>query len=130
MNANKISLNVAKTEVNLFKCKNKQLDTDLKPKLFRKQLYTTNHVRDLDLLINEKLNWNPHTNNIVSKLMRGNSILSKLRYVNIEILRTIYFTTFHSYLTCHHSMGTNKNSLKAYNSPSEKSIKNYLLCPI
>ena len=36
-------------------------------------------------------NWNTHTNNIVSKLMRGNSILSKLRYyVNKEILRTIY----------------------------------------
>ena len=36
-------------------------------------------------------NWNTHTNNIVSKLMRGNSILSKLRYyVNKEILKTIY----------------------------------------
>ena len=33
--------------------------------------------------------------------MRGNSILSKLRYyVNKEILRTIYFAIFHSYLTC------------------------------
>ena len=32
--------------------------------------------------------------------MRGNSILSKLRYyLNKEILRTIYFTIFHSYLT-------------------------------
>ena len=40
-----------------------------------------------------------HTNNAVSKLMRGNSILSKLRYyVNKEILRTIYFAIFHSYL--------------------------------
>ena len=32
--------------------------------------------------------------------MRGNSFLSKLRYyVNKEILRTIYFALFHSYLT-------------------------------
>ena len=31
--------------------------------------------------------------------MRGNSFLSKLRYyVNKEILRTIYFALFHSYL--------------------------------
>ena len=51
-------------------------------------------------MINDKLNWNAHTDNIVSKLVRGNSILSKLRYyVNKEILRTIYFAIFHSYLT-------------------------------
>ena len=54
----------------------------------------------LYILIDDKLNWNTHTNNIVSKLMRANSILSKLRYyVNIVILRTIYFVIFHSYLT-------------------------------
>ena len=41
LNANKISLNVAKTEVILFKPKNQQLDTDLKLKLCRKRLYTT-----------------------------------------------------------------------------------------
>ena len=42
-------------------------------------------------LINDKLNWNAHTDNIVSKLMRGNPIL-------YQILRTIYFAIFHSYL--------------------------------
>ena len=77
LNANKISLNVAKTEVILFKPKNKQLDTDLKLKLCRKQPYTTTQVRYLGILIDDKLNWNAHTD--VSKLMRCNSILSKLR---------------------------------------------------
>ena len=39
------------------------------------------------ILIDDKLNWNTPTNNIVSKFMRGYSILSKLRYyVNKEIL--------------------------------------------
>ena len=100
LNANKISLNVAKTEVILFKRKNKQLGTDLKLKLCRKRLYTTTHVKCLGILIDDKLNWNTHTNNIVSKLVRGNSILSKLRhYVNKEVLRTIYFAIFDSYLT-------------------------------
>ena len=57
-------------------------------------------MRYLSILIDDKLNWNAHNDNIVSKLMRGNSILSKLRYyVNKEILRTIYFAIFHSYLT-------------------------------
>ena len=76
------------------------MDTDLKLKVCRKQLYTTTQVRYLGILINDKLNWNTHINNIVSKLTRGNSILSKLRYyVNKEILRTIYFAIFHSYRT-------------------------------
>ena len=95
-----ISLNVAKTEVIIFKAKNKRLDTDLKLKLCKKRLYTITHIRYLGILIDDKLNWNTHTNNIVSNLMRGNSILSKLRYyVDKEILRTIYFAIFHSYLT-------------------------------
>ena len=90
LNENKISLNVAKTKVVLFKPKNKQLDTNLKLKLCKKRLHTTTHGRYLGILIDDKLNWNTHTNNIVSKLMRGNSILSKLRYcINKEILRTI-----------------------------------------
>ena len=62
-------------------------------------MYTITHVRYLGILIDDKLNWNPHTN-IASKLMRGNSILSKLRYyANKEISRTIYFAIFHSYLS-------------------------------
>ena len=56
LNANKISLNIAKTEFILFKPKNKQLDTDLKLKLCRKRLLTTTHVRYLDIFINDKLN--------------------------------------------------------------------------
>ena len=56
LNANKISLNIAKTEFILFKPKNKQLDTDLKLKLCRKQLFTTTHVRYLSIFINDKLN--------------------------------------------------------------------------
>ena len=76
------------------------LDTDLKLKLCRKRSYTTTHVRYLGVLIDDKLNWNTHTNIVVSKFMGGNSILSKLRYyVSKEILRTIYFAIFYLYLT-------------------------------
>ena len=98
LNVSKI-LNVAKTEVILFRPKNKQLGADLELKLCRKRLYTTTQVRYLGILIDDKLNRYAHTNYIVSKLMRGNSVLSKLSYVNKEILRTTYFAIFHSYLT-------------------------------
>ena len=59
-------------------------------KLRGNRLYTTMQFGCLGILIDDKVNWNTHTNNIVSKFMRGNSVLSKLRYhVNKEILRTI-----------------------------------------
>ena len=84
----------------MFKPKSRQLDTDLKLKLCRKLLYTTTQVSYLAILVDDKLKWNAHANDSVSKLMRGNSISFKLRYVNKKILRTIYFAVFYSYLTC------------------------------
>ena len=50
---------------------------DLKLKLFRKQLYTTTDVSYFGCLTDNKLNWNTHTNNVVSKHMRGNSMSCK-----------------------------------------------------
>ena len=41
LNANKISFNVNKTEMVIFKSKQKKLDGDLKTKLFGKKLYPT-----------------------------------------------------------------------------------------
>ena len=132
LNANKI-LNVAKTEVILFNPKNKQLNTDLNLKLCRKPLYTTTHVWYLGILIDVKLNCNTHTNNIVSKLITGNSILSKLRYyVNKEILTTIYFALFHSYLITYATTvwGQTRIPQKRITAHQKKSIKNYELCTI
>ena len=44
-NANKISLNVKKTEMVIFKSKQKKLQGDLKLKLCRKRLYPTKSVK-------------------------------------------------------------------------------------
>ena len=132
MNANKI-LNVGKTEVILFNPKNKQLNTDLNLKLCSKPLYITTHVWYLGILIDVKLNCNTHTNNIVSKLITGNSIFSKLRYyVNKEILATIYFALFHSYLITYATTvwGQTRIPQKRITAHQKKSIKNYELCTI
>ena len=63
-------------------------------------------------------------NDIVSKLMRGNSILSKLRYyVNKEILRTIYFAIFHSYLTYVTQYGNKKEFQKNITVLQKKALR-------
>ena len=99
LNANKIALNVAKTEVALFKTKHKPCDTDLRLKLCRKRLYKTKYLRYLRIQTDENLNWKVHIHDLASKLNRANAILAKLRhFVNIEILRCTYFAIFHSHL--------------------------------
>ena len=47
LNANKISLNVDKTELVIFKHQRKKLDIEIKIKLNRKQLYPSQSVRYL-----------------------------------------------------------------------------------
>ena len=88
LNANKIALNVAKTEVILFKIKHKPCDTDLRLKLCRKRLYKTKYLRYLGIKIDENLKWKIDIHDLASKLNRANAVLEKLRhFVNSEILK-------------------------------------------
>ena len=68
LNANKISLNVSKTELLIFKPKRKPLDFNMKIKLNGKRLYPTDSVRHLGVKIDSKLNWNSLANATATKL--------------------------------------------------------------
>ena len=57
LNANKISLNVDKTEMILFKPTKKPLNCQLKLKLNGKRLYQTSSVKYLGIKIDQYLNW-------------------------------------------------------------------------
>ena len=99
LNANKIELHVAKTEIILFKTRNKNYHADLKIKLCRKRIHVSQYVEYLGVFIDENLNWKKHVNKISTKLIKGNGMLSKLRhFVNKDILLSVYYGIFHSYL--------------------------------
>ena len=99
LNANKIALNVAKAEIVLFKTSNKNYDPDLKIKLCRKRIHASPYVKYLGGFIDENLNWKTHINEISTKLINGNVILSKLQHcVNKDILLSVYYGIFHSHL--------------------------------
>ena len=100
LNPNKIALNVAKTEIILFKTSNKNYDADLKIKLCRKRIHASPYVKYLGVSIDENLNWKIHINEISTKLIKDNAMLSKLRhYVNKDILLSVYYGgIFHSHL--------------------------------
>ena len=56
LNANKISLNVKKTELLIFKHQRKKLDSPIKIKLSRKRLYPSKSFKYFGIKIDEKLN--------------------------------------------------------------------------
>ena len=96
LNANKISLNVQKTELVIFKQKRKMLDREIK--LNRKRLYPTPSVKHLGVKIDENLNWNHLINDLAAKLNGASALLFKIRNVNQKVLRSIYFAIFDSHL--------------------------------
>ena len=99
LNTNKITLNVAKTEIILFKTSNKNQDADVKIKLCRKRIHASLCVIYLSVFIDENLSWEIHIYKISTKLIKSNAMLSKLRhFVNKDILVSVYYGIFHSYL--------------------------------
>ena len=93
LNANKISLNVKKkTEILIFKSKQKKFEGDLKIKLYGKRLYPTESVKYVGVKTYTNLTWQYHVNDLSITLNRINALLFKMRkYVSLKILRSIYF---------------------------------------
>ena len=100
LSANKISLNVEKTELVIFKFPRKVLTDEIKIKLTGKRLYPSNSVKYLGVRIHKFLHWHDQVNNIAVKLNRANALLLIIRnYVNMKILRNIYSAIVDSHLT-------------------------------
>ena len=96
----KFHLMLKKTEMIIFKSKQKKLEGDLKIKLCGKRLYPTESVKYLGVKIDTNLTWQHHVNDLFIKLNRANALLFKMRkYVSPETLRFAYFALFDSYLS-------------------------------
>ena len=99
LSTNKISLNVEKIELVIFKSPRKVLCDEIKIKLTGKRLYPSNPVKYLGVRIDKFLHWHDQVNNIAVKLNRANALLLKIRnYINMKALRNIYYAIFDSHL--------------------------------
>ena len=98
--ANKISLNAMKTEVLLFRSRNKSVTYNIQLKIDNHQLKLSSHVKYLGILLDEFLTWNYHFDFLSSKLSKANGILAKLRhFIPLTLLKTLYYALFHSHLS-------------------------------
>ena len=100
LKANKISLNVAKTETILFKHQLKSIKFQFKIKLDGQRLIFQNCAKYLGVQIDKNLNWSYHQEKVANNLRQINGMLSRIRYyLPKDMLKNIYFALFHSKLT-------------------------------
>ena len=100
MNGNKISLNVEKAELVIFKSPRNVLPVEIKIKLSGERLYPSNSIIYLGIRIDRFLHWHDQVNKIAAKLIRTNALLLKIRnYVKMKTLRNVYFAIFDSHLS-------------------------------
>ena len=108
--ANKLSLNIDKTNFMLFTPKrfSRAMDALL---IDGKRIMEVSETKFLGVIIDNKLNWKPHIRHVCTKVAKGIGIILKARKVfNHETLSTLYYTFVYPYLNyCIHVWG------RAYN---------------
>ena len=100
LKANRLSLNVEKSKLIIFKSKRKLIDSQLfSIKLNGVKLLPTDNVKYLGLHLDQNLSFDHHVNQLSKKLSRTNGILSKLRhYTSKDTLISVYYSLFYSHI--------------------------------
>ena len=91
LNVNKLTLNVKKSNLILFKNAKKPAKT-LNIKIKGEQIEEKEYTKYLGILIDNKLSWNYHIKHANLKISKGIGILTKLRrYLSKNVLRTLFY---------------------------------------
>ena len=99
LRANRISLNVNKTEIILFCRKNNTISKNMNFRISGQKVIPTTHTKYLGILMDQHLSWDQHLKMLKQKLSRANGLLAKVHYcLSPNLLRTIYFSIFESHL--------------------------------
>lgn len=98
LDLNKLSLNISKTKCMSFQPTNRTIPL---PKLLMRNtpIEYVKHFNYLGIIIDDKLNWKIHVENIAKKISKTICIMNKLKYyLPITTLKTIYDSLINSYL--------------------------------
>ena len=97
LRVNKISLNVNKAEIVVFRSPKKQIYKNLNFRLSGLKIEPKCCTKYLGVIIDEHLSFNEYMNTLKQKLNTTNGILAKLKYyVTADALKTIYYAFFDS----------------------------------
>lgn len=96
---NGLVLNASKTSYMQFLPKNITLNYDLLLKIQNKTIQSTNTIKFLGLNIDQKLTWEPHINEVCSKISTTCYIIKQLRdTVTYDLLKLLYYGLVQSVL--------------------------------
>ena len=125
LGANKLSLNIEKTELVVFWRQSTKLNNPFKIKLNGKRLFPTSSVKYLGVLLHEHLMCSPQISHVQMKLNQAVGKLTKLRYqANIHILKTIYHSLFETHLIYVCQLGqNNKETQKKFRTLQNRALK-------
>lgn len=100
LNANKLSLNIEKTNFVLFHPPQKKIRYHLKLSTGTHSIKQEKSAKYLGVIIDNNLSWKQYIHELCKKISRGIGIISKLRYfVHDLILKQLYYSLVYPYLT-------------------------------
>ena len=98
LNANRLALNISKTNFVIFAAKNKPLK-NVTLLLNNKAFAQKDHVKYLGILIDSQLTFQAHTNSVSKKIARVTGMMYRIRkFVNDKTLRTIYNSLIYPFI--------------------------------
>ena len=96
--ANKFSLNVDKTEFIIFRPPGAKLENRVVLTLNGKKIYESRKIKYLGLIMDDRLTWKFHINELCKILGKSLGMLYKTRKLcNENILRSLYFSLFNAH---------------------------------
>ena len=100
LKANRLSLNVDKSKLIIFKSKRKIIsDNSFSIKLNGYKLEPADQVKYLGVYLDKNLSFDYHINQLSKKLSRANGILAKLRhFTSNDTLISVYYSIFYSHI--------------------------------
>jgi len=107
--ANKLSLNVSKTNYVLFQNRyNRVINSDYSITIGNSIIEQKSEAKFLGLMFDECLEWTAHIKFIESKLSKSLYILRSVKkLLSNKILKVLYYNLFYSHLTWNHALGCN-----------------------
>ena len=124
--ANKLSLNVKKSNALLFRTKNENSAPILNIKINESPIEEKQHAKYLGIILDHKLTYEHHINHVNSKLIKGNAILQKVKHFIPE--KTL-INTYNAHIQPHIDYGltvwgyASKTSLQTIEKQQRKAIR-------
>ncbi len=98
--ANRLSLNVAKTEFIVFRPPKKPLTQRIVLKLNGTLIFESPKIKYLGVILDPFLSWKHHISELAKTLNRAIGMIYKIRYnCTKSVLLSLYFSLFHSHLS-------------------------------